>query len=410
MRKVVLSAFVLSAITFVSCSDDVEPIEQAVVTAPETYKFERNKETSVSYSGQTTRIEMAEEFIEALKVETNSLEKLNGMFGHIEGGNDFSNLDLNASSKSIRSKTASSADYFKVDLTGGNAIKADFDTWIKGQVETVFTAWSNTAAAGVAGQIQENGGGSTRYVNEKGLEYNQAIGKGLIGALMADQMLNNYLSVNVLDEASNVADNDDVVLSEGKNYTTMEHKWDEAYGYLFGAAENRENPLENIGTGADQKGDDSFLSKYLDRVNDDTDFSGIAKDIFNAFKLGRAAIVAKNYKVRDEQAKIIRDAVSKTIAIRAVYYLQQGKVNLTTDKAAAFHDLSEGFGFVYSLRFTRDTSKTIPSPHLTAEVIDGFTETLLKGNGFWDIEEEDLDAISDEIAKAYGFEVKEAAN
>ena len=39
--------------------------------------------------------------------------------------------------------------------------------------------------------------------NAGGLEYNQLVNKGLIGALMVDQMLNNYLSAAVLDEADN---------------------------------------------------------------------------------------------------------------------------------------------------------------------------------------------------------------
>jgi uncharacterized protein YjaZ len=38
----------------------------------------------------------------------------------------------------------------------------------------------------------------------------------------------------VLDEADNRTNNDAKVLEEGELYTTMEHKWDEAYGYLYG--------------------------------------------------------------------------------------------------------------------------------------------------------------------------------
>ena len=71
--------------------------------------------------------------------------------------------------------------------------------------------------------------------------------------------------------------------------TDMEHDWDEAYGYLYGTATNLADPNPTVG------GDDSFLNKYLGKVNTDTDFSGIADDICNALKLGRAAIVAKDY-------------------------------------------------------------------------------------------------------------------
>ncbi len=400
MRKVILSALVLSAITFVSCSDDDEPIVDQTVTAPATYKFERNGSTTVSYSGQTTRIKMAEELISALNIETSTLMQLKRMFAHEEGNNDFSEANLNTSSKSVRSKTAASKDFFSSNSTEANAIKIKFDGWIKEQVEEVFPKWGDAAEAGKAGKIQENGGAKNRYVNVKGLELNQAVNKALIGGLMVDQILNNYLSVNVLDEGTNVAENDAGTVATDKNYTTMEHKWDEAFGYLYGT-DNAENP---------QLGADSFLSKYISRVEGDPDYAGIADEIYNAFKLGRAAIVAKNYKVRDEQAKILRDAISKVIAIRAIYYLQQGKDKLTTDKAAAFHDLSEGYGFIESLRFTRDTSSNVAVSHLAGTKIEEFTTTLLEGDGFWDVTEIELNDISEEIGTAYGIDVKKAAS
>ena len=91
-------------------------------------------------------------------------------------------LELNASSKNVRSKTAASADYFSSNSTDANAIKADFDSWISLQVNDVFPNWENIASPGNAGLAQELGG-SIRYVNEKGLEYNQAFAKSLNGAL-----------------------------------------------------------------------------------------------------------------------------------------------------------------------------------------------------------------------------------
>ena len=220
---------------------------------------------------------------------------------------------------------------------------------------------------------------------------------------MADQMLNNYLGIAVLDAGDNQTNNDNDVLESGKNYTTMEHKWDEAYGYLFGTATSESNPVPTIGD------DDSFLNKYLGRVDGDDDFTGIAQEIYDAFKLGRAAIVAKNYTVRDEQAAIIRQKVSEVIAIRAVYYLQQGKSQLGSSMGGAFHDLSEGFGFVYSLRFTRnpDTSAS----YFTKSEVDGFIDDLQAGNdGFWSITGTTLDAISQAIADKFDFTVAEAGS
>ncbi len=407
MKRGYLSVLAIAGLFFVSCSDDnnIPDDPNPEVIAPATYKFERNGSTSVSYSGQTTRIKMAEELISALKndpssttIPTTTEAMLDGMFAHVEGNSDFSDADLNASDKSIRSKTAASRDYFFSNAVEGTAIKEKFDGWIEAQVAEVFPNWNTNAAAGVAGRIQEAGGGSNRLVNGKGLELNQAINKTLIGALMVDQMLNNYLGVLVLDEGTNVADNDAETLATDKNYTIMEHKWDEAFGYLYGT-DDAENPQYNA---------DSFLSKYISRVEGDSDFAGISAKIYEAFRTGRQAIVVKNYTERDAQAKIIRDEVSKVIAIRAVYYLQQAKATLATDKASAFHDLSEGYGFIESLRFTRNTSTN--EPYFTTSEITEFTDKLLEGNGFWDVTNATLDDISEDIANKFDFSVEEAGS
>ncbi|WP_299112674.1 DUF4856 domain-containing protein [uncultured Winogradskyella sp.] len=394
MNRIALSFLVLGAL-FTSCSsDDDNGSDGNQVQAPATFQFQRNGITTVDYNGQTTRIDMGEEFVTAIKDNSKTEAELDGMFTNT--GNYFSTTVLNESTKNIRSKTAASSDYFSANTTVANAIKADFDSWIANQVTEVFPSWETTATAGNAGRLQENGG-TYRYINSKGLEYNQAINKGLIGALMVDQILNNYLSTSVLDAGTNRADNDAEILAEGKNYTTMEHKWDEAFGYLYGT-DDALAPMLN---------QDSFLNKYLSRVENDEDFAGIADAIYDAFKLGRAAIVAKNYTVRDQQAAIIREKISEIIGIRSVYYLQAGKLTLGTDNASAFHDLSEGFGFIYSLQFTRQPGTD--EPYFTKTEIDAYIAELLEGNGFWDITSTTLDTMSDEIAARFNFTVAQAA-
>jgi len=402
MKKLSL-ILTITSLLFMSCDpDNNNPIVDPEPTvAPANYSFLRDGVTTVYYSGQSTRIAMGQEFVSALKDATKTETQLDAMFDHQEGSNDFEdadNLGLNASSKNIRSKTAASTDLFSANTTDATAIKNQFDSWIAEQVSDVFPNWSSDASAGVAGKIQEAGGGSTRYVNGKGIEINQAINKGLIGGLMADQMLNNYLGSAVLDAGTNTADNDAGTLADGKNYTTMEHKWDEGFGYLYGA-DDQENPT---------LGADSFLNKYLARVEGDTDFQGIAATIYDAFKLGRAAIVNKDYLTRDAQVDIIRENVSKIIAIRSIYYLQQGKTNLGTDWASAFHDLSEGFGFVYSLQFTRKPGTS--AAYFSTSEVNGFISTLTAGNGLWDITADELDTMSDTIAARFGISVAQAGS
>ncbi|MEO1253451.1 MAG: DUF4856 domain-containing protein [Bacteroidota bacterium] len=402
MKKLQVIALLLSTMIFlVSCGEDDG---DSGITVPDTYSFTRNGESTVSFSGQTTRILMGEEIITALKNHelSNAEASIDAMFSHEEGANDFANTSLNASGKNVRSKTAASSDFFSSNTTASAVVKADFDDWIAAQVVEVFPNWGEEAAEGKAGFIQEAGGGPNRYMNAKGLEYDQAFGKSLIGALMTDQILNNYVSTSVLDAGTNVEDNNAETLSEGKPYTNMEHKWDEAYGYVYGTAANLADPNPTIGN------DDSFLNKYIGRVKGDEDFEGIAEEIYDAFKRGRAAIVAGDYDVRDAQADIIREKISTVIGVRAVYYLQQAKAGLVNDKGAAFHDLSEGYGFIYSLQFTRQPGTS--TPYFSRTEVQEMIDDLMEGNGFWDVTTTTLDEISTEIASKFSFTVEEAGS
>ncbi|NEV93717.1 DUF4856 domain-containing protein [Psychroflexus sp. YR1-1] len=396
--NVITSLFLsASALVFMSCSDD-DIIIDPVVEVPETYSFERNGTSTVSYDGQTTRILMANELKSSLLDNTKTETELLSMYAHQEGDSDFSDADLNASGKNLRSKTAASKDYFSANTTQALAIRNQVDAWISAQANDIFTNWNTNATVGVAGQIQEAGGGSIRYVNAKGLEYDQAIILTLLGGVMTDQMLNNYLSSSVLDEADNIENNNNEITVDGKSYTVMEHKWDEAFGYLYGT-DNKDNP---------QFGQDQYLNKYLGRVENDPDFTGIADVVYDAFVLGRAAIVAEDYDLRDQQAEIIREQISKISGIRAVYYLQQAKSSLANDKGAAFHDLSEAYGFINSLQFTRMPGSV--SPYFSKAEVDAMLSTLMEGNGFWDVTEATLDALSNQIAARFSFTVEQAGS
>ncbi|MDF4202394.1 DUF4856 domain-containing protein [Maribacter sp. SA7] len=410
MNKFFLAIIAVAGLAFTSCSSEddsleLSPCDNCFVDfeVPDSYVFTRNGASTVSFDGQTTRIKMGQELLSNFNIQTKTFDELNGMFAHIEGEVDFEETALNESDKSLRSKVAASADYFSTNATDQAIIRADLEGFISAQVADVYPNWEVAAAAGQAGQLAD--GESTRYVNANGLEYNQLFAKSLIGSLMTDQILNNYLSTAVLDEADNVANNDADVVEEGKDYTTMEHKWDEAYGYAYGLNADQANPNADLGA-------DSFLNEYIERANADSDFEGIADDIFEAYKLGRAAIVAKDYDVRNAQAEIIKENISKVIAIRAIYYLQNGKTKLegeTPNVGGAFHALSEAYGFIYSLQFTRQPNSS--EPYFSKEEVDAFlTQLLADGeNGLWNVEAATLDAISEDIAAQFDFTVAEAA-
>lgn len=391
-----------------SCSNEGENANQEnPVIAPATYTFERNSGSSVSYSGQSERLAMVSEISAALLDFNQDLEGLMEMYANEDAfGNDvapFQDPILNASTKSIRSKIAASSLYFSANTAQSATIRSTFDTWIGGQVNFIFPFENQAAAAGMAGQIAD--GSSVRYVNSKGLEYNQVFIKGLIGALCADQMLNNYLDPSVLDAGSNRADNDASILLAEKNYTNMEHKWDEAYGYLFGGATEGSTPLATLGD------DDQLLNKYLGRLINDRDFENYGTEVYNAFKLGRAAIVAGDYALRDTQAAIIRKRISELIAIRAVYYLQSAKTALGANAfGTAFHDLSEAYGFIYSLQFTHNPMAE--APYFNGSEVEAFLNDLMDdgANGLWDVQTSTLDTLANTIAGRFDFTVAQAAN
>lgn len=392
-----------------ACSDNEQPDPSKLnpVQAPSTYEFLRDGESTVAFPGQTERIRMAMEMASALSDFSTSGDLLLEMFRNqtSAGGdaNPFSEDRLNLSAKSIREKVAASKDFFSTNATESAQIRADFENWISGQVNEVFPGQNELAAPGKAGQIAD--GTSTRYVSGRGLEYNQIFQKSLIGALMLDQIINNYVSPDVLDAGSNRADNDLGVLHDENKYTVMEHLWDEAYGYVFGNSANPAAPLDLIGT------EDRFLNNYIGKVDSDPDFRGIAERIYRNFIAGRAAIVQKEYGYRTERANDLRRDLSKVIAIRAVYYLESAAMQIEESKmGSAFHSLSEGIGFIYSLRFTHNPALSLP--YFSKTETENFRSLLLEQpeNGFWDVSPTMLRSISAQIAERFGFDQAKTVN
>ena len=78
------------------------------VAIPATYVFERNGESTVSFSGQTTRLLMANEILSTFKDDTATQAQIDAMYDHQQDVMDFSDADLNASDKQVRNKTAGS--------------------------------------------------------------------------------------------------------------------------------------------------------------------------------------------------------------------------------------------------------------------------------------------------------------
>lgn len=397
MRTIIFSKIVLSflCIGLLSCSSDDNGSTTDSVTVPETYEFNRNNQTTVDFSGQSNRILMLTEmgnYIKNQGVAGNQVDVtvLSNMYAN--ENNPFSTTEMNTSGKELKDKTAASKDYFVYFGGGGSTLEqAEVRTFFESQFTDANAAsQGNNASANVAGKYQD--GTSIRLFAANGLEPQQVLLKGLMGACFMDQIVNNYLSTTVLDEANNKINNSNKVLESGKNYTKMEHLWDEAYGYIYGA------------------GGGKFWDSYINQVNADADFNTVKAEIELAFRKGRAAIVANNYTVRDEQIAIIKTKLALVPAVRAVFYLKEGKAKLITDNGAkAFHALSEAYGFIMALRYTNNPSTN--APYFSKAEVDSILSDLTAGtNGLWDVDylNTKLDELATTIATRFSFTVAQA--
>jgi hypothetical protein len=380
-----LVASMLIATNFSCSSDDDQVITTPnEVIAPDTYVFERQGESTVSYGGQTARLDMAASLFGKLNDENVDGASLLQMF---EDGTGFTAEDgasqdqidainaLNSSGKKLGNKTAA---------YGDASVQPKIAGFLTEYAENVSTNFNVDAAVGVSGSHTGSGGRTVR-INEKGMELNQVFAKSLIGALVMDQVAYGYLSeVKIGDDV----DNDASALGAGE-YTTMEHHFDEGLGYVYGQE-------SDITTASTPQGNGILFNKYLKKVNESEE-PGLATEIYDAFKLGRAAIVANNSEVRDEQAEIVKTKMSRVILHKAAHYLRgaaEAKAAADVDYADYFHGLSEGYGFILSLQFTYDADGMNYFSHSEVETM---LSTLESGNGFWDRTPSELDDMAAQI-------------
>jgi hypothetical protein len=327
----------------VSCSDD----DDVVPTAPTTYTFERGGVNTVSYGGQTTRLMQADELYAALNNASSTEAALDLMFGGDSSGSaGFANPDLNGTSKIIRSKTSAYAN------TASNL--SVFDGWLAEFANDVAPNLGGAASPGVAGDFDGY------QLNAAGQELDQLFFKSLIGAFALDQIVNNYITPSQLDSGTRRDDNTAGVLEDGKPYTTMEHKWDEGFGYLYGQVAD---VTLNYGLPAEGEATGNLLMKYFKKVEENYE-PGIAETVYNAFIAGRHAITIADYTARDAAAATIKTELSKVIGYYAKHYLNDYMTKAGSGNiSGAHHSLSEGYGFIFSLQFTNDGGES-PSPYM----------------------------------------------
>ena len=285
---------------------------------PETYVFtDADGNSTVSYSGQTARMDMLSEMVTYLKSANGSKSSpatldastLLAMYDNSYTG--WTDQSLVGNGKQLKSKTA----------------LADAG------VQAMFEGWMNDAATASPDQT------GSYLQAASGVEWTQMIEKGLMGACFASQMTSNYLG-GIEGDDNEVA----VDAANGKYYTEMEHHWDEAYGYFTDAVDYPAN------------GTDRFWGKYANKSYLE-DNLGSATDISTAFRTGRAALSAHNTADALAQRDIIVAEVKQMQAGMAIHYLNDVKTKVAdgADQSAINHSMSEALAFIFGIQFISET-------------------------------------------------------
>jgi len=366
MKNLTKFAYLALSLTFVlsACSTDDDDDHDHVhcsVDAPATYAFDHEGTSTVSYSGQTARLAKAKEVYDMMNADST-----------VTSG-DITALVDDANSKLV-TKTAENDPNRAVIIADLNDI---FDTYAANSAAFEAETPASEGVAGLAGSYE---------LDANGWEGDQLYAKMLIGALCLEQV--NYDYLTKMD-----VDNTDRNYSEGNVYTKREHYYDEAYGYVFGADSDADG--SNGISGA------LLLGKYLTKHDGSGDYSGNnwSGDAYNAFVTGRQAVVEDCQEVLDEQIAIINETLSKVVAWHAEDYLRAAALELGTDDY--FHSVSEAWGFVYSLQFTKMSDGTPLFTHV--EVMDMITTMENgdgSGNGAYGLTASALNGMADQIANA----------
>ena len=357
--KKLLALISLSILLLTGCESDDDNNTPSI---PDSYNFE-----NVDYSGQTDRLnQLAALTFYAKSVvggERISAQAMKDMFTN-EGGNGGGYFSF-TSTKQLADKCAPG--YADMMNSLFDNFEEDASTLVAG-------------SDGVAGTIETNTG-TTYFFDENGYEYAQLIDKGIMGGCFMHQIQNVYLGVDKMT-ANNESN------TEGKNYTDMEHHWDEAFGY-FGAGTNWPTDTEG----------ERFWAKYAWKMS--SEITGGAYDcpntIMDAFIAGRFAITQKDYEERDAQIAIIREQLEYISAGTAIHYLNSA-ISGYTDTSARLHYLSEALEFINALKYVYPTTRIITN--------DQINETLnsLQQENFYNLSLQQIQTTKNILSNVYGFQ------
>ncbi|RKU07509.1 hypothetical protein C6502_17175 [Candidatus Poribacteria bacterium] len=346
----------VTGLFIIGCGDDeTEDVEDllleeeeaagtTLIEVPPAYVFDSRfvqGESSVAYSGQTVRNLLLQD----LKVLIDSLAKDGAQPIAVQDMLNLYTYDdaLNLQSLSTAGATPVLESHYSAISTGKSLvgkISGDVVIGYNRTADDLVNEWFQIIADN--SQDPAKLGTPAVYTTDNGVDLTQMINKVLIGAVPYYQATGVYLA-GLLER-----DN-----SEARNgtdpYTSMEHGWDEAFGY-FGAARDyfRYTDAELAGGvddfTFDSNGDGSidFKSEYnfgLSRNAGKRDKGGsgvdLTREIFDAFLRGRTFIANQGTEVDIiQQRELAANSMEKVIAATIVHYVNDtlsDMSNLGTD-------------------------------------------------------------------------------
>ena len=346
-----LKTLLLSAVVIISScssdSDNNEPVVCGLSSFPSEYSFaDDNGNSTVYYGGQASRLGAAEDVYNTLNADA--------VYTQADLITDFAvNNIAGKFAENVGNGSYGSPGNRATIVSDLHQLFADYE------LASADFAAATVAAPGQAGLLpKNNGAGADIYeLTADGWEVDQQYAKMLIGALCLEQNAYDYLTkIDLTNDNSERGYNGDQAWGP-TYYTKAEHYFDEAYGYVYGLDHHTNGDGYNFsGDLDDEINNDLFIGKYLHK-HDGTGASGNnwRFDAYNAYILGRQAIVDNCQDVLNAQINIINTTLSKVVAWHAADYLSKsadGALDPNTFSSYN-HALSEAWGFVYSLQFTK---------------------------------------------------------
>ena len=475
--EVAATASVEVTVTDSASNTFTKTLDITVEDVQEVYAFSNNDD-SVSYSGQIARHLIIAELNNYINNQLDAdvdngvfetaddvITKLNSFF---ETANDteyalrWENEALTVSTLSTPVQTVltevSNTNKDLVSKIAGNDAKGQHKDWnTEGFVAFETETYQSPEAlirwyfAQIAANVETEVNGSQRtdvngdvitkvYIGENGLDYKQLIQKTLLGTVAFSQGADDYLGSDV--EGKGLL-TDNTTILDGKNYTNLEHQFDEGFGY-FGAA--RDYLLYTDEEIAAKGGRDTHQGMFDSNADGEIDFNSeynfghsqnaAKRDINTAgntnptdftelamrgFIEGRALINANvGSDLTDEQMTELNGYAQqailnweKSIAATAVHYINDTTADLEkfgteefsfTDVAKHWSELK---GFVISLQFNPD-SPLSDAEHAAVNDLIGDAPVLVEANVAAYIA--DLATARTKLQQAYEFDEENVAN